>query len=604
MTTVAGPASRTQSDSRDLALRLSAASAPADRLTTLRQPLVGSAAGDDRFSVVVAGTLFGAWAEGATAVLDRFRAEGERCLPAIEGEFALAIWDAERETLLLVRDPVGITPLFYARAGDDLVAATSLADVVSQKGVPDALSVPALADHICHRWPDPAETFYEAARRVPSGHRLLFRRGTTDVRRYWHPAPPGQPVDWIYNGADRFDEALDQAVERAAGSGRTGIYLSGGLDSVSVAAVAADQAAKGTIASPLALSLVFPSGQANEEPVQREVARRLGLEHLLLPFDEAVGGDGLLQAALEASSEADTPVMNIWFPAYRSLAAKAVNAGCRTAVTGGGGDEWLGVSPLLAADFMRRGDLAGLFRLWRHTSRSFRLSPTATLRNMLWTFGGKPILADLAERHAPSLLARHRVRRRQGLTPAWVAPDPSLRATLTERLEAGAPGHRHGSFYLREGHISLDHALMSMEMEEIFDSGRKTGLPVRMPYWDAQLVDVLYRTPPAALNEGGRSKGLVRTMLARRFPDLEFERQRKVLATSFFADTLEGQIRSAWQRLGGLESLTGLGIVDEMALHSELNDIFRERQHREIGRLWNLLSLEAWVRGRSKAEGG
>ncbi len=546
----------------------------------------------------MAGELYGTWTDGATAVLERYLSEGESCLRTIEGVFALAVWDSPNETLLLVRDAVGVIPLFYAQTAEGLVAGTSLGDVVAEGDVSNALSVPALADHVCHRWPDPEETFYEAVRRVPPGHVVRFRGGVLEASRYWHPAPADQPVHWISDEAMRFDQMLDQAVARSVDVTRSGIYLSGGLDSVSVAAVAADRAARAASAPPLALSLVFPSVQANEEAVQRGVAEKLGLEQLLLPFDEALDGTDLLEAALRASSRADTPLMNIWYPAYHSLAHVAVDAGCQRAITGGGGDEWLGVSPLLAADLMRRGDVAGLFRLWRRTVRSFHLSPTATLKNVLWTFGAKPILADLAERRAPGALAGYRLRRRMGLMPAWVAPDPDVRSALVDRLRTTSASAAHDSFYLREGHLSLDHALVSMEMEELFDNGRETGLPIRMPYWDAQLVDFLYRTRPELLDEGGRSKGLVRQMLANRFPGLQFERQRKVLATSFFADTMEREFDAAWESLGGLEALETLGIVDKSALQSETRRVFETRQHREIGRLWNLLSLEAWVRGR------
>jgi hypothetical protein len=79
----------------------------------------------------------------------------------------------------------------------------------------------------------------------------------------------------------------------------------------------------------------------------------------------------------------------------------------------------------------------------------------------------------------------------------------------------------------------LGHPLVAMELEELFEQSRRLGVRVLQPFWDAALVEFLYRTPPAMLNQTGRSKGLVRDTVARRFPRLGFETQLKVTATRF-----------------------------------------------------------------------
>ena len=420
------------------------------------------------------------------------------------------------------------------------------------------------------------------------------------LRRYWNPAPPGSEPEWLDDeGVARFDEVFERAVGRAFALGRPGIYLSGGLDSVSVAAVAVDRAARQETEAPLGLSLAFPTAAANEETVQRKVAAGLGMPHVLLPFDDAVGSQGLVEAALATSAGAPAPLMNIWYPAYRTLAGAGAREGCSVILTGGGGDEWLGVSPLLAADLIRSGDVRGLFNLWTTLSGSVRLSRLRMLHSILWTFGSRPLLGAAAERHAPRSLAAYRMRRKRAGTPDWVAPDPALKKLLFERAAQSVTSMRTDSFYLREGQLSLDHALISLEMEEVFDSGRETGLPVRMPYWDADLVDFLYRVRPETLNEGGRSKGLVRQMLSRRFPELGFERQRKVLATDYFTQTMARQAPGAWKRMGGVSALEDLGIVDKTALHSAMENVFDRQYNQGVARIWNALTLEAWVRGHS-----
>jgi Asparagine synthase len=75
--------------------------------------------------------------------------------------------------------------------------------------------------------------------------------------------------------------------------------------------------------------------------------------------------------------------------------------------------------------------------------------------------------------------------------------------------------------------------LSSRRLEELFEQGRRLGLRVLQPFWDAALVEFLYRMPPKFLNRGSRSKGLVRETVARLFPRLGFETQRKVTASRF-----------------------------------------------------------------------
>ena len=89
-----------------------------------------------------------------------------------------------------------------------------------------------------------------------------------------------------------------------------------------------------------------------------------------------------------------------------------------------------------------------------------------------------------------------------------------------------------------------------------------------MPYWDVDVLEMLYRIPPHLLNKGGRSKGLVRQTVARRFPQLGFERQKKVIATNLFNSMMLQDGKKAWRVLGGTQALAKLGIVDEERLGS------------------------------------
>jgi asparagine synthase (glutamine-hydrolysing) len=540
---------------------------------------------------------------GAELVLSAYLRWGLDALNRLNGVYAWALWDDEKRRLLCARDALGVHPLFYARTGSRILVSPSLDSLVHAESVDSTLSRSALVDHICGRWPDPGETYYLNIRRIPPGHALEATNRTTKVDRYWFPIPKDAPVRWVEaDELERFDDLMGQAIGRALDLGRAGIFLSGGLDSVSVAAVAADLSRRRGMADPLALSLIFPGG-AGEEDVQRGVADQLGLRQVALPFEETVGG-AVLESALGVVDTWPSPFTNAWHSAYRALTLEGKNEGVQVIVTGGGGDEWLTVTPLLAADLLRRGDLAGLYRLWRTMTRSFPVKPARTAWNLLWMYGAKPIVAEVGARRAPGLLARHRQRTKLQLTPPWVAPDRELHDEMLRRAyDSSLPSPSHG-YYLREGQLSLDHALVSMEMEDFFETSRRTGVPIRMPFWDRDLVDFLYRTPPEALNEAGRSKGLVRGMLQRRFPELGFERQKKVLATNYFSDLVRRDGPGIAQSLGGFSALADLGIVDDVQLRLFGEKVFAAKTTpRDEARLWTVMTLERWVRSRLDTQG-
>jgi len=153
--------------------------------------------------------------------------------------------------------------------------------------------------------------------------------------------------------------------------------------------------------------------------------------------------------------------------------------------------------------------------------------------------------------------------------------------------------HARGSFYDKAGRLSLGHCLMSWELEELRDVYSRAKMRIIHPFWDADLVDLLYRTPPFMLNSGGRTKGLVRDSVARRFPKLGFERQRKVMAAKFFQSLVTQDGHRLWEQMRGTFVLADLGVLDEKAL--PLNWAEPKDAH-DAFRVWSVLNLEAWAR--------
>ena len=311
---------------------------------------------------------------------------------------------------------------------------------------------------------------------------------------------------------------------------------------------------------------------------------------------EAAGSHGLLGEGLELNKRLGAPLFNTWMPAYLTLARRARQQNVRTILTGEGGDEWLNVSPYLSADLLRRGDLAGVIRLARTWHRSFNarwfwvtwstLGPSACGR---WP-------ARSALRSTRQGWDKDRAERRVAVDPAWIAPDTEVRREQKHRAQAKVVDARpEGGFYARELRAFLNDPLMSLFFEEQHGLGREVGVRFQHPYWDPDLVEHMYRTPPEILTRGNRTKGLVRAAVHRRFPGLNFEVQRKVLAFSFFASVAAPEAKKLAPRYTDFRALADLGVVEPEGARAFVAGAF-DRSPRTMVQAWRLVTLEAWAR--------
>jgi asparagine synthase (glutamine-hydrolysing) len=537
----------------------------------------------------------------ADVILQAYLHWGSHVLHKLEGRFALILWDSTRDVLFCARDPLGLYPLFYADTGSEFLVSTSIEALLQHKRLDKNVDRTVLVHYLSRRWPQAGETFYQNIKRLPPGHLMRLESTGCQIYRYWDPAPAGTPIKWLdeYEAEYRFGQVINRVIERFLDVGTAGIFLSGGLDSVSVAAIARETCRRRGMPDPWALSLIFPHPTVNEKEIQAGVARSLGLPQVLLDFDDAVGPKGLLSASLEMSGNWPAPLQNVWNPAYYRLGLEGKQRGCRIILTGGGGDEWLTVDPIFAADLLRNLKIADLVWLIRNMQRSYRLPILPLTRNVLWSNGLSPILKSrgkkVLRRVAPGIL-QARKRRQKAYTPPWMVPDamPHLDVEIDPLTDRGdADG-----FYIQQARQFLEHPLLSLEMEESFETERRMGVQLGMPYWDVELVDLLYRTPPQVLNKGGRNKGLVRYMLQQRFPDLGFERQKKVISLDFFRSQLLRDGAQVWKAFGGATALADLGIVNATALNTTVERVLSNNDPANAPIIWETLSVEAWLRPR------
>ena len=563
---------------------------------------------DERALVLVAGELSNAreLANGpgrgnvADIVLRAFQGNARALVRRLRGPFALFVFEPGHGRLWIARDQVGQQPLYVARTASTWLFSGSPAVLDRQPGVASGPDPVALSEYLCGWYPSVASTGYRAVERVGPATLLRIEGGRELAERYWEPWPEDQPIEWLTaRELDRFDDVFGRAVARTADAAPAAVFLSGGVDSIAVAAGAADVLRARGEAPPYALSLAFPDPASNEEDVQTGVAAALGLSQTVVPFDRAAGPEGLIAAALAMAGEWPVPMWNIWAPAYEYLARLARDRGCRSILTGRGGDEWLTITPYLAADLVRAGDFRGVARLLAMRRRSQNLRGLRAHARLLWLTAGRPLASAALDAAAPRAWHARRRERLMAERPSWIAPDPQVRAAMDERTERWiAPARPAQGFYVREMRTALQHPAVTQDLEETQEFGRRQGLRVLHPFWDVDVIELLYRAPPRLLMADGRSKWLLRRRLAERLPGLGLEQRGKVSAHGVFRNLVQRQAMAAWERLGGARALADLGVVSSTGVQSALPAMLGAGPAMHTGRVWELLTLETWVRQR------
>lgn len=543
----------------------------------------------------------------ALLLLRCYRERGESFFPRLRGMFTLVIWDAQTATLLCVRDPMGYYPCFFAGQGRDLLVSTSPRLLLEHPNVSRAVNRLELLDYFFDIWGRREETFYQAIKRVSPGHMLKARDGNVIISRYWNPLPlvNGRPL-LKEDDAALYPELLERSVKRCLRHSPLGIYLSGGLDSVSVAALASENCRAAGLEPPYALSLVFPFPEYNEEFVQGRVARQLGFPQTFVRLEDAAGPGGLYAASEELNREFSFPVQNIWMPAYNHMALLAKQRGVRAILTGTGGDEWLGVTPFLSADLIRSGRLGALWNFWAANSRTIPLSRPRFALNVLWLFGLRALLREalLGSRGPMAASARRFLvgKRWRKKRPPWLRVEPELWREFVSRVETRESNRRplggpYG-FYFGEVLRGMDHPIVSWEMEEGFENARRLGMRFLHPFVDADLAELLCSLPPECLLVGGTSKGLARQFLADRFPDLGFEKQKKMVIHRPLPETVMGDWLLVWKQSGRGKGLAGTELVDVNQLETSLGGALRSGDYRDTFRAWQIIGIEHWLRSR------
>lgn len=258
---------------------------------------------------------------------------GEDFVAHLRGEFAIALLDQQQNLLYVVRDRFGIKPLYYAELPHSVVFASEIKALFQQPALPRKLDHASIF-HILHGVLLPGATAFEGVRALEPGYMLRVSRSGVQRLRYWDLPVVEEPLRVSEEEAiEEFRRLFYESVRlRLHGDVEVGAYVSGGLDSSAVAAVAAEVSRR----SLKAFTVSFADSRLDEGPAAAEFCKRFGFDHHVVRV-----GEGDLSPHFERSLwHGETPVANS-HGAAKMILSELARRHVKVVLTGEGADEAL-----------------------------------------------------------------------------------------------------------------------------------------------------------------------------------------------------------------------------------------------------------------------
>ncbi len=522
------------------------------------------------------------------AIVHAYEAWGIECLARLNGMFAIAIWDGPRKLLWLVRDRIGIKPLFYCALRDRLLFGSEIKAILADPGVPREVDHQALSYFLALNYTPAPATLLRAVRQLLPGHYLKVdaARGRIQDVEYWDlEFDEGGPTD-TRSAEERFEElAADSVRRRLVSDVPFGAFLSGGLDSSAISYWMSRH-----LDEPLrTFSIRFEESSYDEGPHAAEVARRIGSVHrdrVLTSAEAASLFPQLVHWAEEPT--ADASMVAVYYLA--ELARRHVTM----VLSGDGADETLaGYETYIATylyrafrrvpGFLRRGLIRPLVRALPESDR--KVSLVEKLKRFV-AAEGTPEEAHASWRTIFGDRQRQRLLAPLAAERDGLAEVADLHRDLFAKTNARHPLNR--MLY-----VDLRFYLPNDMLVKVDRMTMAHGLEARVPYLDHRLVELAAALPPGMkLRHFHRRKHVLRKVMAGRIPRRVTHRSKagfnvpnalwlKTAMKEYVTDQLApGRIRET-------------GLLDEREVQRIVDDHFRGRGNRSH-QIWCLLTLVAW----------
>jgi asparagine synthase (glutamine-hydrolysing) len=517
---------------------------------------------------------------------------GDDCVDRFRGMFAFAVWDARQRRLLLVRDRLGVKPLYWAllpatgERGPRLLFASEIKAILESGLVTAEPNTAVLSEILATRYTSGAATLFKGVLKLLPGHRLVFQDGKAQTRQYWD-VPVDGPDPELARASDqelvaRFRSLLQESVRlRLMADVPLGMFLSGGIDSSAVAALMSRE-----IDRPLeTFSVAFDDRAFSELEYARQVARAVGARG----HEIVISDDDFFGALPKLVWHEDEPIAHPSSVPLHFVSALA-RQHVKVVLTGEGSDELLaGYGKYPRALFNWKA--GGIYE--RTVPAALRSTVASTVVPRLpagWRrYATRSFLAMQREPAAMFLdnFAGIPLAQQRQLLRFPVSTDNAYAPSL-EYFNAGGRGLLNRVLY-----TDIKTYLVELLMKQD-QMSMSTSIESRVPFLDHHLVEFASRLPDRMRLSGFTTKRILREAVRGLLPESILTRRKMGFPVPF-----SGWVGTRWHSVARdvlLDKRTReRGLLDAHAVE-HLLDTHRAGIRRGGDAIWALLNLELWYR--------
>jgi asparagine synthase (glutamine-hydrolysing) len=543
------------------------------------------------------GHLYASHTDSET-ILHLYEERGLDFVNELEGDYAIALWDTEREQLVLARDRVGVKPLYFYHQDGRFIFASEIKAILRHPAVTPEIDEESLYHYLTFLTTPAPHTLFSGIQKLLAGHMLVIKRdGSVELKQYWDALPPETVPEEIVarSEAQHSEEILcllrDSIRKRMMSDVPFGVFLSGGVDSSANVALMSE-----LMSQPVRTYTVGfeDNEELNELESARATAKRFGTDH----HEVIIGRQDMQKFLPELIFHQDEPLADpVCVPLYY-VSKLARETGTIVVQVGEGADE------IFAGYDWFRKYLAINERFWRHAQRfpeSVRRFAAASAKLLLEASFNKRTAIELVRRLGAGeslfwggAIVFDEDFKRRVLSSEMNARVDGLSSyeAVSKHLEHIAQLRPDSDFAARMTYLELKLRLPELLLMRVDKMTMATSVEARVPFLDHHLVEYAMSIPVGLKIKGTSGKHILKRALEKVLPsDLLYRPKR-----GFGAPIRE------WFRGDSGEMLAGL-IMNSSIRRRELFDYaFIARlidEHRRGARdwsfhLWALLNVSLW----------
>jgi asparagine synthase (glutamine-hydrolysing) len=519
-------------------------------------------------------------------IVHAYEEYGQDCVQHFNGMFAIAIWERSARRLILIRDRLGVKPLFYWVEGGNLVFGSELKAVIAHSRVPRQLDFKGLDNFLSLEYIPGPRTIFKDIQKLPPGHLLVFEETAVKLRQYWD-----LPYDPLKADERACTEALADLIQdavriRMVSDVPLGAFLSGGIDSSSIVAFMSQMSSQPV----QTFSIGFEDDTYNELPDAQIAADHFGAQHRTQILNSDISG-----LTEKLVYHLDEPMADFSiFPTF--LVSQLASQSVKVVLSGDGGDElFAGYDTYIAES---------LSRYYQWLPRGLRQNAIPSLVKRIPPQPAKKGFINKTKRMVeggalePSL---HHARWMIFLTNGEKASlyHPDLRGTLN-----GYSTHSIFEGYFNDAalfdplaqqqYVDIKTYLPDDILAKVDRMSMAASIEARVPLLDYRIAEFALNLPPEMKLHRSRTKVILRRAMQKLLPEIALTKPKQG-----FSIPMKHWLRSSLRPM--MQDLLSEGCVRQRGFFNPHTVSAWVREHLDgranhSHRLWALMVFEIWYR--------